>query len=470
LLLEARVTFDLDLLIANGLVSTPGGAFACDVGIRDEKIVALYQPGTAPPALETIDAPGLRVLPGFVDVHFHATGLPDGKRENMTTGTAAAAAGGTTTLCQMPVWEPFRIRDRAEAAESQAHVDFGLWGLGGATKEEIFQAADDGAIAFKMFMTGPMGNNANPAIDRSKMMVGSGPRLYEQLKLAASTGRRVGVHCEDQAIIDAIAPEMEGRTDPLGHQDSRPAAAEISAAAKMLALAVHFKARVHVTHVTCNGVVALIAEAKRRGLDVSAETCIHYLCFDSEIMRTAGPFSRITPPIRSAAEADELWPALRDGVLDMVSSDHSPHLLAEKLKGWESIFLAPNGAPGVELRVPAVLTAAAEGQLSFDRAVETLSAAGAKAFDMYPRKGAIAPGSDADLVLFDPTTRWNVKTSDLITGARDVAHMFEDMPMVGRITRTILRGRTIYLDGNVVGPAGIGRQIVPNGVRVAVPA
>ena len=327
------------------------------------------------------------MLPGFVDVHFHASGIPDGVREDLTSATAAAAAGGTTTVCQMPVFEPFTIRDRAGAAESQAHVDFGLWGLGGATRDEIYRAADDGAIAFKMFMLAPMASGQMTG-DRSKLMVGSGPGLYNAMKLASATGRRIGVHCEDQSIIEALQPEVEGagRTDPLGHQDSRPAAAEIAAVAKMLALATHVGARVHVTHVTANGVIPLIAEAKRRGLDVSAETCIHYLCFDSEIMKTAGPFSRITPPIRSAAESDELWPALRDGTLDMVSSDHAPHPLAEKLKGWQSIFLAPNGAPGVELRVPAVLTAAAEGMITFDRAVEALSSAGAKAFDMYPAR------------------------------------------------------------------------------------
>src|SRR6185436_19194933 len=145
---------ELDLAIVGGLVSTPGGAVECDVGVRDERIVGLYQPGTAPPARETIDARGLRVLPGFVDVHFHASGIPDGVREDLTSATAAAAAGGTTTVCQMPVFEPFTIRDRADAAESQAHVDFELWGLGGATRDEVYRAADDGAIAFKMFMTG----------------------------------------------------------------------------------------------------------------------------------------------------------------------------------------------------------------------------------------------------------------------------------------------------------------------------
>ncbi len=305
---------------------------------------------------------------------------------------------------------------------------------------------------------------------RKKLMVGSGVEFYTALKFATSTGRRVGVHCEDQGIIDAIQPELEasGRVDPLGHQASRPAVSEIAAAAKMLALASHFNGRVHVTHVTANGVVAQIAEAKRRGLDVTAETCIHYLCFDSEIMKTAGPFARITPPIRSAEESDELWPALRDGVLDMVSSDHSPHILSEKLRGWNNIFLAPNGAPGVELRVPAVLTAATEGKISFDRAVETLSAAGAKAFDIYPKKGVIAPGSDADLVLFDPKQPWAVKAGEMITGARDVAMMFEDMNMVEKITQTILRGTTVYKDGKVVGPVGIGRQVAPAGV--AAPA
>jgi dihydroorotase (multifunctional complex type) len=444
--------------------------------VKDGRIQALHAPGTAPPAAETIDATGQRVLPGLVDVHFHCAGVSDGARDDMTSATAAAAAGGTTTLCQMPVYEPFRLRDRGDAAGKEAHVDVGFWAFGGGTREEIYQAADDGAIGFKMFMLSPTAfspnNNGAAPVDRSKMLVGSGPELFHQLRLAASTGRRVGVHCEDQSIIDALQPELQaaGRKDPLAHQDSRPAAAEIAAVGKMLAIATHVGARVHVTHVTANGVVALIAEAKRRGLDVTAETCVHYLCFDSEVMKTAGPFSRITPPIRSAAESDELWPALRDGVLDMISSDHAPHLLAEKLKGWDDIFLAPNGTPGVEVRVPAVLTAAAEGRIAFDRAVEALSEAGARAFDLYPRKGAIAPGSDADLVLFDPKSRWTVKAAEMVTRARDTAQMFEGMAMKGRITRTILRGKTIYLDGKVVGSPGDGQQVAPEPIRELIAA
>jgi dihydroorotase-like cyclic amidohydrolase len=384
----------------------------------------------------------------------------------MQTATAAAAAGGTTTVCQMPVFEPFTIRGRAEAARSQAHVDIAFWGLGGATREEVFQAADEGAIGFKMFMIRPMGDPAQQS-ERRKLQVGPGVEFVNALSLVASTGRRAAVHCEDQLIIDAIEPALRaaGRTDPLAHQDSRPPAVEIAAVAKALALATHLKARIHITHVTTNGVIPLLAEAKRRGLDVSAETCMHYLFFTSEIMRTAGPFARITPPIRAASESDELWPALRDGTLDMVSSDHAPWPLSEKLRGWDDIFLAPPGAPGVELRAPAVLSAATQGMLTFERAVEALSTGCARAMDLYPRKGAIAPGADADLVLFDPTPTWTVRADEMVTGARDVAQMYEGLSLTGRITQTILRGKTIYRDGQVVGSPGDGQHVAPQETR-----
>ena len=459
----------LDLLVTNGLVSTPGGAFEGDVGVKDGKIVALYERGKAPSAERTIDAAGLRVLPGFVDVHFHCSPVPDGIREDMISATRAAAAGGSTTVLQMPILDPFRIRDRADLARGQSHVDIGFWGPGGATKEEVHQAADDGAIGYKIFMIKP--STSNPAEgDRSKLQVGPGVEFPIAVSNVAATGLRAGIHCEDQAVIDAIQPILEatGRTDPLGHQDSRPPAAEVAAVGRALAIGQYYKARMHITHVTTNGVIPLLAEAKRNGMDLSAETCIHYLRFTSEIMKTAGPFSRITPPIRAAHESDQLWPALRAGTLDMVSSDHAPHPLAEKLRGWDNIFLAPNGAPGVELRAPGVLTGAAEGKISFDRAVEVLSAASAKAFDLYPKKGAIVPGADADLVLFDPTVTWTVKPAEMITGARDVAMMYDGMEMVGKITETILRGKTIYKDGKVVGSTDDGVQVTPLGAKTPV--
>lgn len=456
----------LDLLIINGLVSTPSGALELNAGVSGGRIRGLYERGAAPPATRTIDASGLRVLPGFVDAHFHCSGVPDGVREDMISATRAAAAGGTTTVLHMPVLDPFRIRDRVDAARSQTHVDMGFWGAGGATREEVFQAADDGATGYKIFMIKPSNHPSHGSGDRSKLQVGPGVEFVDAIKNVAATGRRAGIHCEDQAMIDAIQPVLEasGRKDPLAHQASRPAAAEAAAVGRALAFGAYFKARMHITHVTSNPVIPLLAEAKRSGLDLSAETCIHYLFFTSEIMKTAGPFSRITPPIRSAEESDQLWPALRSGTLDMVSSDHAPHPLAEKLRGWESIFLAPNGAPGAELRVPAVLTGAAQGKISFDRAVETLTAA-AKAFDLYPRKGAIQPGADADFVLFDPTIAWSVTAADLITGARDVAMMFEAMPIQGRITETILRGKTIYKNGQIVGSPGDGEQVTPLGAR-----
>jgi dihydroorotase (multifunctional complex type) len=449
----------LDLLVSNGLVSTPDGEHQLDVGVAGGRIVALYERGAAPPAERTIDASGLRVLPGFIDAHFHCSGVPDGLREDMPSATAAAAAGGTTTVLHMPVFEPFTIRARAEAAQSQSHVDMAFWGLGGATREEVYQAADEGAIGYKIFMLRPTDDTPG----RAKLQVGSGVEFVNALELVASTGRRAAVHCEDQWIIDAIQPVLEaaGRKDPLAHQASRPPVVEISAVAKALALAEYFKARIHITHISTNGVVPLLAEAKRRGVNVSAETCTHYLWFTSEIMKTAGPFSRITPPIRAAEESDALWPAVRDGTIDMVSSDHAPWPLAGKLLGWDDIFLAPNGAPGVELRATGVLTGAASGMISFQRAVEALSASCARAFDLYPRKGAIVPGADADLVLFDLERRWEVKADEMITGARDVARMFDGMRMTGRITETILRGRTIYRDGKVVGSPGDGRPVMP---------
>jgi dihydroorotase-like cyclic amidohydrolase len=340
-----------------------------------------------------------------------------------------------------------------------------FWGLGGATRDEVYQAADEGAIGYKIFMLSPLDDT--PA--RRKLQVGSGIEFVEAFQRVASTGRPAAIHCEDQWIIDVIqaAVQATGRKDPLAHQASRPPVAEITGVAKALALADHFKARIHITHITTNGVIPLLAEAKRRGVRVSAETCTHYLWFTSEIMKTAGPFSRITPPIRSAEEADALWPAVRDGTIDMVSSDHAPWPLPAKLLGWDDIFLAPPGAPGVEIRATAVLTAAAAGTISFGRAVEALSASVARAFDLYPRKGAIVPGADADLVLFDPERRWEVKASEMITGARDVAMMFDGMRMTGRITETILRGKTVYRDGRVVGSPGDGRPVMPGELREA---
>lgn len=452
----------MDLAITGGTLVTEHDVYPADIGIAGGRIVAIAAPGALSPAGETLDATGLLVLPGAIDTHFHCRTPGYDERGDFYTETRAAAAGGVTTLFEMPISNPgcatpAIFRNRRRLLEEQAIIDVALYGAPGTLiRDDVHGMAAEGAIAFKIFMH-------RPPLGRDDEFIGicltEDEQLFQALALVKETGRRLVVHCESDSMLEAGIARLRatGRTDFAAHGESRPSAVEAVAVARLLTLAEALDAPVHVAHVTCRQALAVIRRFRRDGVNVTAETCPHYLLYDEGRAAALGPYAKINPPIRSAADQAALWSGLADGTLDLVTTDHSTYVPAEKERGWNDIWRAPSGAPGVQCLLPVMMTAALRGQITLQKAVQLIAGNPARIFGLAGRKGTIAPGADADLCLYDPAPATTFTHEMMFSQARDVDKLYENMQFQGRVVTTIAGGRVIYREGEILAERGSGR-------------
>jgi allantoinase len=456
----------MDFAITNAQIVTEHGLYPADVGIAGERITALAAPGTLPPAHETIDASGMLLFPGAIDIHFHCRTPAYPERGDFYTETRAAAAGGVTTIFEMPISKPGCatpeiFQNRRRLAEAQAIVDVALFGAPGTlNREDVLGMAAAGAIAFKIFMhRAPLGRED----EFIGICLSEDEELHQALKLIKETGRRLVVHCESDAMLEARIHRLraEGRGDLHAHMDSRPPVVEAVAVARLLTLAEDVGAPIHIAHVSCAAALNVIRRFRRDGLDVTAETCPHYLFFDEADYLRLGPYAKINPPIRSAADQQALWQGLLDGSLDVITTDHSTYLVAEKERGWSQIWHSPSGAPGVQTLLPLLVTAAWQGRISLGQVVRWISAEPARLFGLTPRKGLIQPGADADLCLYDLRPATVFRREQMWSQARDVDQLYRDYPLQGRVVATWVRGRLVFREGEILAPAGSGQFIAP---------
>jgi allantoinase len=464
-----------ETVVRGGDVMLPSGLLKADLGIAGGRIAAIFEPDQAAQADQTIDASGLLVLPGTIDAHFHCRAPSHPERETFATGTAAAAAGGVTTVLEMPISIPPTtdgrvLRARMGVAEQEAHIDIGFYcGCGTLDPADVESALEAGALAFKGFL-----QRVPPGRERefTGICLPTSAELCRAFELLKHTGVPCAFHAEDDDALQAINSRLiaDGRLEPLAHAASRPDYIEALAVAKLLVLAERFGVNVHIPHVSAAMTVRLIRDAKTRGVLVTAETCPQYLAFDAAALERVGPYAKCNPPLKTRADQDALWEALVDGTLDMVTTDHSPFVLADKEAGWTNIWDALPGFPGVEILTGFVIGAALNGQLDLVRASALISAAPARVFGLAPAKGTIAPGSDADLTLYDPTGETVVETHRWVTRARESARLWDGWRHPGRVVRTILRGQTVAIDGKVVGQPGFGHVLRRAGAGVALPA
>ena len=450
-------------LAIRGATVISDGAHDRDILIRDGRIVALVEPGAAS-ADRDIDADGLLALPGIVDAHVHFNDPGRAEWEGWTSGSRAAAAGGVTTVIDMPLnsLPPVtdgRAFDRKRAAgERSSIVDFGLWGgLIGTESGPLRELAGRGVVGVKAFLC-DSGVTEFPAIQDAD--------LHAAFRAATAAGLLVAVHAEDDGLVWEATARVRGagRTDAGAWVASRPPLAEVRAVARACAAAKASGARLHVVHLSAADALGAIGAARAEGTDVSVETCPHYLVFDEADVLVQGPLLKCAPPIRERANRDALWDALSGGRIDLVGSDHSPCPAADKVKGNTDIFAAWGGISGVQSLLPAVFTEAlrrARGTLD-RRAVAgfiawRLAAKPADRFGLAPRKGRIATGADADIVLFDPLREWTLAPSAVQT--RSGLTPYSGRSFTGAVVRTIVRGTTVYLDGGFPAAAGHGRFI-----------
>jgi len=455
-----------DLVIRGGTLVTSEGARRGGVAIADGKITAVDRDGLLPAARETIDATAWYVLPGVIDTHVHLREPGRLEREDWITGTRAAAAGGITTILEMPIAIPpvhtaAILRDRAAIVGPRSIVNFGLYaGANPDNLDEIEALAAAGAIAFKTFRTDPVPGRETEFIGICCPDAGDMLRVMER---TSRTGLLHVVHCEEQQIIDrtTAAVRAGGRRDGRAHAAARPPVAETASVAQSIALASATGARLQIAHVSAADAVDMVAAAKDRGLRVTAETCPHYLMLTDGALDAWGPYAKCNPPLRDGAAVDRLWNAFRGGRIDVIGTDHSPFLPEEKGAPDGDIWAAPPGLPGLEEFLPLMLTAVHEERLTLPQLVRAVSETPARLFGLWPRKGALVAGADADITIVDATAEWVHDHTRLYTKARDAALVYDGMRFRGVAVMTIVRGRVVMRGGRVTGEPGWGEWVRP---------
>ncbi|MDG4889772.1 dihydroorotase family protein [Mesorhizobium sp. WSM4887] len=453
-----------DTLIQGAMVVTPDGEQALDVGLTGGRIEALMPSGSAAKANKSIDATGLHLLPGTIDIHFHIRAPAFPERSTVETETRAAAAGGVTTLFEMPLSKPCcasadQIAMRRQHFSEHAFVNFGLYGAPGDLSLEGMQAmADEGAVAFKIFTTpAPEGR----ADEFGGLAFPDEADQMEALHQAGRVGLPIVVHAESAELL-AYCGEQVATLDPslaVTHGASRPDYVEAVAVAKLLTMNTKARAKLHIAHVTSAATVDVLRRFKGSS-DFSAETCPQYLFRTEEDVERAGVFGKVNPPIRTQADQDAIWSAVADGTIAHVTTDHAVFALAEKLASAHNFLTAPPGTPGVEFMLLALLNAVNQRRLSLSKAVALVAGNGARRFGL-PSKGAIVEGADADLVLVNLSGNTVIDKNRLMTKARDLCQLYEGMRFSASIERTLVAGEIVFDRGKIVGKRGFGQAVRP---------
>lgn len=445
----------LDLLITNGDVYINGKFQNVNIGVKNGKITEIMDVSTVPQAEKYMDIKGQYLIPGTIDTHMHVRDPGHTERGNFYTETMAAAAGGVTTIIEHPISIPPQynveiLENRIKRAEEQCVVDFAFYGAAGAEfTDQIVKLAEDGRIvAYKTFLHAAPEGREN---EFRGLTMANDAELYKGLTELAKTGLMAAFHAENNDMIQENIKkcEAEGKVGYPYHYLSRPPITEITSVERVLNFAKITGAKVEIAHVSTPEAMELLKQAKAEGMDVYCETCPHYLFLSEEDVDRLGPFARCNPPLRSKEAAAALWEYVNDGTVDFIGSDHSPFLYEEKTKGLENIFKSACGFPGVDVRLPLMLDAVNSGKLTLECMVELLSENPAKCFGIYPQKGTIRIGSDADFTVFTMKEWTTVNKEKSYSHAKDIALPYDGKKLKGRITATIVRGRTLMRDGVV---------------------
>src|SRR5580658_635008 len=452
------------LLIQNGTVVNADDSVKADVLIDGATIKEVRAGIDASAADKVVDATGLLVLPGGIDAHTHLD-MPFGgskSADDFETGTRAAAIGGTTTIVDFAIQaRGTKMRTALDTwwkkAEGKACIDYGLHmivtDLGDAGLEDMDDLVREGVASFKLFM-------AYPGV----LMVDDAT-IFKALQQTAKNGALICMHAENGSVIDVIVQQAlaEGKTAPIHHALTRPTRAEAEAVHRAIAMAEIAGVPVYIVHLSSEDALNQVREARDRGLPAFAETCPQYLLLSLEETMNHNSFEDakwvFTPPLREKKNQPKLWDGLKEDHLQVVSTDHCPFCFADqKILGVNDFTKIPNGGPGIENRMQLIHHHGVnEGKISLNRFVEITSTAPARIFGMYPKKGTIAPGSDADLVLWDPKAEHTIsaKTHNM----RVDYSMFEGFKVRGNAKQVYSRGERIVENGRYLDKAGRGSYL-----------
>lgn len=451
----------MSLLIKNGEIVTPSERYTADIFCENETITRIDRNIAAPRGAEVIDAKGKFVFPGFIDPHVHIY-LPfmgTFSKDTYETGSQAALVGGTTTLIEMccparkdDALEGFELWMKQAVGKSACDFSFhmGVTKFDETTERQLREIVRRGISSFKVFLAykGAFG------IDDTE--------LYRTLKLARELGVIVTAHCENETLVAERQRELlaAGKTDPGRHHESRPPAVEAEGVHHLMTFAELTGAATYIVHLSCQEALAEALAARQRGVRVSVETLIQYLTLDksyAEKPRFEGAKFVMSPPLRDKRNQKVLWKGLRDGLIQTVATDHAPFdFKSQKAMGKNDFTKIPNGIPSLEDRVNLLYTYGVKARkIDLHTFVNVASTQAAKTFDLFPRKGAIQRGADADLVVFDPNYRGKISAK---TQHMNVDYSaFEGWKIEGRPSVVTVRGAVAVRDGKFVGKPGRGK-------------
>ena len=450
-----------DLLIRNAVLVTPDGECEKDMAIQNGKIAAFLERGTGEAECE-IDASGRYAFPGIVDPHAHLNEPGWTWREDYEHGTKAAAVGGVTTVIDMPLntapstTTAQRVKDKIELVEPSACIDFALWGgLVPENFDELEKMDKEGCVAFKAFLS-----PSSPDFEH----LGYG-ETYEAMQIIKRFGGRIGFHCEDYSTILHLEEMMRraGRFDSRAFLDSRPVVAEMIATEAVIALSKATGCKSYICHISSPDVAQKVKLAQQEGVDILAETCVHYLCMNENDVLERGAFCKCSPPLRTEEESRRLWDYVLDGTICAIGSDHSPCTAAEKTtenlgKKVNNIFDAWGGMNGIQTAFQTMYSEGCGKRGMKPAQLAKLMCEGpARAFGLWGKKGALREGFDADVVLLDPNKPWEV-TADTLYYKNKISG-FLGKTGVGMPVMTILRGEIIAENGAWIGKKSIGKVL-----------
>jgi dihydropyrimidinase len=449
-----------DTIIANGTVVTATDTYAADVAITNGKIIAIGRDLPRENTTRVIEAGGKLVIPGGIDVHTHLD-MPFGgttSADDFETGTRAAAFGGTTTLIDFAIqYKGQQLRQAfdtwMEKASKKAACDYAfhciVTDIANGQLQEMNALVQEGVTSFKMFMAYP------------GVFMLDDASIFRALQTTAQNGGLICMHAENGSAIDVIVQQAlaEGKTAPKYHALTRPTTAEAEAVSRAIALAEIAGAPIYIVHLSCNEALEKVREARDRGLPVYAETCPQYLYLSIEnfdVPDFEGAKYVFTPPLREKWHQEKLWNGLKRDHLQVVATDHCPFCFKEQKElGRDDFTKIPNGGPGVEHRMSLIYSGGvAKGRFSANRFVELVSTTPAKLFGLYPRKGTIAVGSDADIVIFNPTRKHTISAQT--HHMRVDYSMFEGIEVTGVSETVLSKGRVVIDDDKFLGRAGQG--------------
>ncbi len=459
-LLSAGTICVLDLVIRNGKIVTESGVFEADIGIKGSLIVEISK-GIRDSANLKIDATNKIILPGVIDghTHFELPVMGTTSADDYEHGTIAAACGGVTTVIDFAT--PAKgsnlletIAESRKKADPKVSVDYSLHlvidELTRQNFSQIKEVMTKCVQSFKLYTT-----------YKKRGLMLDDLQIYRVMKEVSSRGGIVGLHCENNDFVERLTSEYleQGKVGPIYHARSKPPESEIEAVRRVLSLAEFARAKVYIVHASTKATVESICEARERGVQVDCETCPHYLTFTIAKYEAANARNYVmSPPLRREEDLAALWRGISNGDVNTIASDHCPFTSQQKDLGKDNFTEIPNGVPGTEVILPILYSeGVGKGRISLTDLVRVSSLNPAKLFGLYPRKGTIQIGSDADLVVFDPKKKQRLTAENL--HSRIDFSIYEDIKVTGFPIITISRGRIVYSDNQFTGKKGSGKFV-----------